>query len=130
MKNKSGNTKALFWIFVILIISGWFVFSSADGRAKNIPDSSRSLGELQKITLSTQNYNYYPNIIKVKSNQPVEITLDESVRGCLRAFTIKDFGVSQVSSNPSEKITFTPTKKGTFKFACSMGMAYGTIIVE
>ena len=77
-----------------------------------------------------KNYNYYPNTITVKSGQPVELTLDESVRGCLRGFTIKDLGVSKYSKTPEDSIDFTPTEKGTFAFSCSMGMGYGTIIVE
>jgi hypothetical protein len=60
----------------------------------------------------------------------VEITLDNSVKGCLRSFNIKDLGVQKSSKNSDDKITFTPTKKGTFKFACVMGMGYGNIIVE
>ncbi|OIO81442.1 hypothetical protein AUJ84_01085 [Candidatus Pacearchaeota archaeon CG1_02_32_132] len=80
--------------------------------------------------MSEKNYNYYPSEIKVKANQPVEITLDDKVVGCLRAFTIRDLGVSKYARTPDEKIIFTPNKKGTFTFSCSMGMGYGKIIVE
>ena len=31
---------------------------------------------------------------------------------------------------PTDYVEFTPTKKGTFGFACSMGMGTGTLIVE
>ena len=80
--------------------------------------------------ISEKDLNYYPSEIKVKANQPVSISLDESVTGCLRSFTIKEIGISKYVKTPAETIEFTPTKKGTFKFACSMGMGYGTIIVE
>lgn len=83
----------------------------------------------QQITIGEQNLNYYPSTINVKANQPVELTLDSSVKGCLRSFTIKDLGVSKYAKTPDDKITFTPTKKGTFAFACSMGMGYGKLIV-
>ena len=59
-----------------------------------------------------------------------EITLDKSVSGCYRSFNIRDIGVSQYSKDPSQKITFTPTKPGTYTFACSMGMGYGKLIVK
>ena len=60
----------------------------------------------------------------------MSISLDSSVTGCLRSFTIKDLGVSKYAKTPSETIDFTPTKKGTFTFACVMGMGYGKLIVE
>ena len=114
-------------LFLIVLVGGFvFVGSHKDTNGEVISGS----GDTQEITLSVKNYNYYPDVIKVKSGQPVEITLDKSVSGCLRAFTVKDLGVSKVSKNPSETIDFTPTKKGTFTFACTMGMGYGKLIVE
>ena len=85
---------------------------------------------MQKVVISEKNLNYYPNEIKVKAGQPVSISLDSSVTGCLRSFNIRDLGVSKNAKTPSDTIDFTPIKKGTFKFACSMGMGYGSIIVE
>lgn len=87
-------------------------------------------GETQKVVISERNSNYYPDTITVKKGQPVEITLDNSVAGCLRSFTIRDLGVAKYAKTPRDTITFTPTQKGTFNFACSMGMGYGKIIVE
>ena len=87
-------------------------------------------GDVQKIVISEKNYNYYPQTIKAKVNQPVSISLDSSVKGCLRSFTIKEFGVAKYLATPQDTLVFTPTKTGTFTFACSMGMGYGKIIVE
>ena len=118
---------------VLLLVAG-YVFISNDGEYQNGGNtnivSAAGNGEIQKITLSMKNYNYYPNTIKVKEGVPVEITLDEGVVGCYRAFTIRDFGVQVYSKTPNEKITFTPNKKGTFGFSCAMGMGRGTLIVE
>lgn len=77
-----------------------------------------------------KNYNYYPNTIRVKVNQPVEIYLDESVGGCFRDFTSRELGIHEYLKTQQDKITFTPVKKGTFAFACSMNMGRGTLIVE
>ena len=89
-----------------------------------------SIGETNEIILSYKDYNYYPNIITVKSGEPVRIYLDSSVRGCFRSFTIRDFGINKYLKSPADYIEFTPTKKGTFNFACSMGMGTGKIIVQ
>ena len=125
------NTTIIAIVILIVIAGGFLAFGgSSNTNSPSASSQTQQTGEVQKITLGVKNYNYYPNTITVKVNQPVEITLDSSVKGCLRSFTIKSLGVSKYSSSPSEKIIFTPTQTGTFSFACSMGMGYGTIIVE
>jgi plastocyanin domain-containing protein len=92
----------------------------------NLPSSEN----IQRVALSIQDHNYYPNTIKVKAGIPVEITLDSSIQGCFRNFNIEKLGISEYSSDPSEIIKFTRTQKGTFGFACGMRMAYGYLTVE
>lgn len=112
-------------VIVLVIVAGFMLT-----RSNNVSSVPQGTGEVQKVTLGLKNYNYDPQVITVKANQPVEITLDSSVMGCLRSFTVPAFGVSQYSRDPSQTITFTPNKAGTYKFACSMGMGYGTLVVE
>ena len=131
--NKSGNKVLIYFIIIFFVVIGITYFvASAGANTGNVinnvgNDNSR---DIQKINLGFKNYNYYPNIIKVKQGIPVEITLDNSVKGCYRSFNIKSLGVSQYSSGPSQTIKFTPDQKGTFEFACGMRMGTGTIIVE
>ncbi|KKP54312.1 MAG: hypothetical protein UR46_C0025G0002 [Parcubacteria group bacterium GW2011_GWA1_33_6] len=129
MKNTTLGVIAL---VVVLLIGGYAFFNLGESNEYSVTGNTieGGNGESQKIVLGMKDFNYYPNTIKVKADQPVEITLDDSVDGCLRAFTIKEFGVSKLARTPEDKIVFTPTKKGTFSFACTMGMAYGKIIVE
>ena len=117
-------------IIIVFLVSifGYMLLGTA--KTTNNQIENQDLSNAQQITLSMKNYNYYPETITVKEGQPVAITLDNSVSGCFRAFTIKDFGVSKYSQSVNDKIVFTPNKKGTFRFACSMGMGYGTLIVE
>jgi len=120
-------------ILLILIAGGFFFFKGGSSIVNGnvVSEGSQALqGEVQKVVISEKNLNYYPNEIKVKAGQPVSISLDSSVTGCLRSFNIRDLGVSKNAKTPSDTIDFTPIKKGTFKFACSMGMGYGSIIVE
>ncbi len=121
--------KNMFYIIAAVLLVLLIAFVVVRTRAP-IASSEVQSTDTQEITLGETDFNYYPNTITVKANQPVELTLDKSVTGCLRAFVIKDLGVNKNSKSPAEKITFTPTKKGKFKFACVMGMGYGTIIVE
>lgn len=129
-------------VIAIVLISGFWFFYNSPGRNsignvvneniaqdnKDSPNSSTN-NKIQKITLSMKG-NYYPNTITVKSGVLVEISLDRSVSGCYRSFSIPDLGVRKLSSNPNDTIKFTPNQKGNFRFQCSMGMGTGTIIVE
>lgn len=115
----------------IILSIGIFVFSNLTKNEKTgFAAFENSNSEIQKITLSMRNFNYYPGTFKVKANIPVEINLDKSVTGCLRSFSIRDFGIKKYLKSPEDKVTFIPTNKGTFPFSCSMGMAYGKMIVE
>lgn len=122
------NTTIFVIIAIILIVGGIWIFSSKGSTTGDVVSSGDS--DAQRITLGIKNHNYYPNTITVKSGSPVEITLDSSVVGCFRSFNIKELGVSHYSTTPSDKVIFTPQQKGTYRFACSMGMGYGTIIIE
>lgn len=121
----------IFISIIVILVLGYFIFVSG-GKNVNSQSSGNTgtAGEVQKVSISMKNGNYYPNTINVKQGTPVEITLDSSVAGCYRSFVIRDFGVNQYSANPSNKITFTPDKTGTFPFMCGMGMGRGTLIVE
>lgn len=126
--------KNALWMAVIgvfIVVAGAIIFMNSG--SSNIVTGNvivNTGGDAQKITLSERELNYYPQTLTVNVGQPVELTLDSSVKGCLRSFTIRDLGVQQYAKTASDVIKFTPTKKGTFTFACSMGMGYGTIIVQ
>ena len=123
---------ALIAVFGILLVSKPGVNSAGTGNTLKEPVQENTVqkGEIQEITLSMKNGNYYPNTIKVKVNQPVRIYLDNSVGGCYRSFTIRSLGVNKYLQSPKDYVEFTPTEKGTFGFACSMNMGRGTLIVE
>lgn len=124
-----NNTTLLAGIVIVLVLAGGFLMLSS-GEDKDVVSNGVGGENVQKITLGVRNGNYHPSTITAKEGQPVSITLDSSVGGCLRSFTIRELGVHGYSKDPSETIDFTPAKKGTFRFACSMGMGYGTIVVE
>lgn len=115
----------------IIVLAGAILFlNTGDSVTNGNVINNGNTGNAQQVTLGMKNGNYFPSTITVKANQPVELTLDSSVVGCFRSFTIRDLGVADLSNNPSDTIIFTPTKTGTFRFSCSMGMGFGTIIVE
>jgi sulfite exporter TauE/SafE len=87
---------------------------------------------VQKVTISVSNGGYSPTSFKVKKDVPVELTLaaDTGVYSCATAFTFREFKiVDYLKPGDSNVHTFTPTEKGIFTFACSMGMYSGTMEV-
>lgn len=129
------NTTILAIMGIVILAVGVFIYfnsnvAQADINVNGNSNTDTNNENAQKITLGIKNYNYYPDTITIKVDKPVEITLDNSVVGCYRSFVVPEFRVNGYSANPSQKITFTPTKTGTFRFQCSMGMGRGTLIVE
>jgi len=123
--------KNLFYLILVILLilgAGYFLLG------KNNDDPGIIIGEggedYQKVVLGIKNYNYYPNTIEVKANQPVRIYLDKSVAGCYRSFTIRELGIAKYLKTPEEYVEFTPTIPGTYGFSCSMGMGRGTMIVK
>ena len=132
IKTKMKNTTLLF-IVAIIIITAFLVISKGgkDQTIDYVSDSNPNPGsEVQKVIISAKDLNYYPSTIKLKSGVPVSLSLDEKVKGCLRSFTIKSLGISKYLKTTEDSLDFTPKNKGTFAFACSMGMGYGKLIVE
>ena len=127
MKN---TTFLLIMTVLVIIVIGFFILTGNKDISGSSISNTNTGGETQKIVLSMKNNNYYPNTIRVKAGLPVEISLDKTISGCYRSFNIKDFGISEYLATPQDTVVFTPNKKGTFTFACSMGMGYGKLIVE
>ena len=121
----------IYFGLILILIAGasFFVLGNKDGTITgNV--IAQGQGEVQKITLSVKDYNYYPNEIRVKAGQPIQLSLDNSVTGCLRSFTIRDLGVQKYLQTPNEVLEFTVPNPGTYRFACVMGMGTGTLIAE
>ena len=127
MKN---TTLGMTVFLIIVVIGGYIYFNSEKASATTITGQVINNLEAQKVILSEKGLNYYPSEIKVKANQPVSISLDDKVKGCLRAITIRDLGLSKYLKTTTDTLDFTPTKSGTYTIACSMGMGYGKLIVE
>lgn len=123
------TTLYIIGIVILVVIGFYFTGGSSSGTGTGKVLGASGSGDVQKIVLGIKNGNYYPNTVNVEVNRPVRIYLDSSVKGCYRTFVIKSFGVSKNLATPSDYVEFTPTKEGTYGFACSMGMGTGKIIV-
>lgn len=103
-------------------------FSASATLAKATPAKSAA----QVIEMSVTGEGFVPAQIKVKAGQPVKLIVTRKTdRTCATEIVIKDFGIKQpLPLNQAVEVTFTPTKAGSFRYACAMDMIAGVIIVE
>jgi heme/copper-type cytochrome/quinol oxidase subunit 2 len=85
----------------------------------------------QRITIAITKKGYSPSYIRVKSGIPVLLTVEShNVYSCALSFVLKEFGIETMLNPTDRKIfTFTPEKKGTYTYSCSMGMYSGVLEV-
>jgi plastocyanin len=122
-----------------LLIGSLASGSAGDGSIGGSASANQALGGtlapvnngVQEVAISMQGSRYQPYPIRVKAGIPVRFTVDmNTVKGCYRSIVIPELGVSGRVATGSNIIEFTPSKAGTFRMTCGMGMADGRIIVE
>lgn len=81
--------------------------------------------QAQQVSMEvSREHGFYPQVITVKNNIPVELTVDDKVNvgGCMGVMTIPEYGVSQLLAVGGKNvIKFTPTHTGLVKVVCPMG---------
>lgn len=92
------------------------------------PNNDAPAGEPLVVYLSTDGAVYSPAVINARVGQPVRL-ISRNLVGCARAFVIPDFGIQKVFAENDDVLDFTPTRAGSFRFSCSMGMYTGTLNV-
>lgn len=82
-----------------------------------------------KITVADNGYTASTNTLKVGVPVRVKLATDRT-RGCARAFTVPDYGISKILPETGEEVVeFTPKKTGRLAYSCSMGMYTGEFTV-
>ena len=86
---------------------------------------------IQRIEIKLDNYSYDPNYIVVVVNKPVELTLKNVAKIVPHNFTINqpEAGINvneNVQPGKEAKVSFTPTKTGTFDFFCGVSGIFGS----
>lgn len=111
-------------------ITSPIVYFFSEERFKAI-NAARVVNGLQQVTITITNDGYTPKKITVKAGIPVQLTLQSNnVYTCALSFVLKEFGIKTfLKSTDTQTFTFTPQRKGSFTFACSMGMYSGVMEV-
>jgi Cu+-exporting ATPase len=121
---------AIDWIVVgagaaLIAFLLWFFFGPKKGKA------AAFRAGVQEATIRVEGA-YQPNVITVKAGTPVRLHFDRrEATDCSNRVVIPDFGVSRaLPAFQTTSIDLTPEEPGEYRFACSMNMYRGTLVVE
>ena len=121
-------SKLLFFLFIYCLLS--FLTFAAQEESKPF-EAKLSEDGVQRVEVIVDSYSFDPNQIIVAVNKPVEITLKSVTTLVPHNFTLNypEAGLSidqDISPGEEAKITFTPTKTGTFEFHCNKKGLFGS----
>lgn len=120
MKYYSG-VLALLSIFVAFLCMAYLAFGAHKESQPFVAVPSED--GVQRVSITVDSYSFDPNHIIVTMNKPVELTLKSVTKIVPHNFTLKDsdagLNVDQnISPGKEVKVTFTPTKAGSYQFYC------------
>jgi len=93
-----------------------------------VEGTAQVAGGVQAISVDV-NGTYSPNVIKLKSGVPAEITFGQS-SGCTAQVVSTELGFSEDLSTGPKVVKLPALDKGTYEFTCGMRMVFGKIVVE
>ncbi len=84
------------------------------------------------IPVTVTSKGFEPTSIPVKVGETVILVVTRTTdRTCAKVFTIPDRKIrKELPLNHAVELRFTANKPGDVRFACSMGMVAGTLVVE
>lgn len=103
-----------------------------DQHHKAEPVPAKEVKGVQKLTVSVADGKYSPSVISVKKGKPVELTFKGGKNmGCGSTIEFKSLKQKQtVKEGKTVVFKFTPKQAGDIKFACSMDMIQGKVVVK
>lgn len=89
-------------------------------------------GVKERVTVEVTNEGFVPKEIAAKVGQPITLVVTRKTdMTCAKQIIFADLGVEkELPMNEAVEVTVTPTKSGDLRFACSMDMIAGKLVVE
>lgn len=123
---------SLYFVNGALLASGSpYAIRGALAPSKDINTAVVDSKGMQEVTINIEPNGYNPSYVRVKSGNPVKLTLkSQDTYTCALYFILKEFNIKAfLEPTDSKTFTFTPYKKGKFVYTCSMGMYSGVLEV-
>lgn len=112
---------------VLSVSIAWFFWFAPKGRTL----AAAGAGGVQEVAITVKG-GYTPDVIVVKSGQPVRLTFTrQESSACSEEVLFPDFNKSSLlPEGQPVNLEFTPEKPGEYGFQCKMGMLRGKLLVE
>ena len=89
-------------------------------------------GVQQRVAVEVTQDGFVPSEIPAKAGQPITLVVTRKTDlTCAKQIIFADLGVEkELPMNQAVEVTVTPTKAGDLRFACSMDMVAGKLVVQ
>ncbi|MFC1648141.1 cupredoxin domain-containing protein [Nanoarchaeota archaeon] len=115
-------------VLALVIVTGCKQGATGNDVTGNAISSAQGNEGAQIVSFGMDGDGYLPREITVEAGKPVTLRNDGSLQGCATHVVQPELGIN-ANFAQSNEYTFTPTKKGKFTIACSMGMWTGVMNV-
>jgi plastocyanin domain-containing protein len=124
MKNK---TIMLAFCLVLLAI-----FSSFAVAQRTTKVQKQRTNKIQSVRINLTDRGYQPSSFRLKKGVPAHVTfIRKTADECGEEIVIPAYNIRRfLPIGKAVLVRFTPTKTGTFDFACGMDMLHGKLIVQ
>jgi plastocyanin domain-containing protein len=87
---------------------------------------------VRQVEIAVNSDGFQPAAIKTKAGEPLRLIVTRTTdRTCAKELVIKDLGIDKpLPLNEAVTVDLTPKKNGQLRYACSMDMVSGVIVVE
>jgi plastocyanin domain-containing protein len=121
MRTRNGNS----WAVLILAAASLGLLLAAAG-------CGSGGGVKERVAVEVTQEGFVPKEIAAKAGQPITLVVTRKTDlTCAKQIVFADLGVEKdLPLDQAVEITVTPTKPGDLRFACSMDMVAGKLVVQ
>ena len=89
-------------------------------------------GAKERVTVELTQEGFVPSEIPAKAGRPITLVVTRKTDlTCAKQIVFAELGVEkELPLNQAVEVTVTPTKSGDLRFACSMDMVAGKLVVQ